>query len=79
MMPKSGGEYTYILKGFGRFPAFLALWMTFVLNLSVMTAASCLIFSNYILSPFYADCDAPQIVIKLVAGCTLCKWLVILD
>ena len=73
-MPRSGGEYTYILRGFGRLPAFLALWMTFVLNLSVMTAASCLIFATYMLQPFFHGCDVPQDAVKLVAASTLRKY-----
>lgn len=73
-IPRSGGEYTYILKGFGRFPAFLALWITYVLILAVMTTASSLIFATYILQPVYPTCDVPEGAVKLVAATTLCKY-----
>ena len=71
---RSGGEYTYIHKGFGRFPAFLALWITYVLILSVMTAACTLIFATYMLQPVFPTCDVPDSAVKLVAATTLCKY-----
>ncbi len=71
---RSGGEYTYILRGFGRFPAFIALWTTYILVLAVMTTACSLIFAIYILTPLYPDCPPPDIAVKLVAVLTMCEY-----
>jgi hypothetical protein len=42
---------------FGDFPAFIAMWINFVVICPVCIAASCLIFATYILRPLYPDCD----------------------
>ena len=64
---RSGGEYTYILAGFGRLPAFLCLWSYFALLLPVATAATGLIFATYLLQPLYGDCAPPEDATRLVA------------
>ena len=61
-IPESGGEYIYIKKAFGDVPAFICLWINFVLICPVGIAASALIFSMYlyILRPVFPDCDIPE-------------------
>lgn len=61
-IPESGGEYIYIKRAFGDVPAFICLWINFVLICPVGIAASALIFSMYlyILRPVFPDCDIPE-------------------
>ncbi|TPP56251.1 Y+L amino acid transporter [Fasciola gigantica] len=66
-IPRSGGEYIYILHSFGPLLAFLALWITFVFIGAASCAANSLIFAEYLLRPFYADCDIPREAKLLVA------------
>ncbi|CAH8565677.1 unnamed protein product [Schistosoma rodhaini] len=66
-IPRSGGEYVYILQTFGPLLAFLAFWITFVVIGSASCAANALIFAQYILRPVYMDCVTPTIVIRTVA------------
>lgn len=66
-MQKSGGEYAYILQAFGGLPAFIVMWINFVVIGSVSCAANSLVFAEYILQPLYPNCVAPSSVIKMVA------------
>ncbi|CAI2729178.1 unnamed protein product [Schistosoma spindalis] len=66
-IPRSGGEYVYILQTFGPLLAFLAFWITFVVIGSASCAANALIFAQYILRPVYTDCVTPPIAIRTVA------------
>ncbi|VDP89819.1 unnamed protein product [Echinostoma caproni] len=66
-IPRSGGEYIYILHSFGPLLAFLALWITFVFIGAASSAANSLIFAEYLLRPFYFDCEIPPEAKKLVA------------
>ncbi|CAH8551931.1 unnamed protein product [Schistosoma guineensis] len=66
-IPRSGGEYIYILQTFGPLLAFLSFWITFVVIGSASCAANALIFAQYILRPVYMDCVTPPIAIRTVA------------
>ncbi|KAJ8298528.1 hypothetical protein KUTeg_025059 [Tegillarca granosa] len=67
-IPESGGEYIYIKRAFGDFPAFLALWINFVIICPVNIAASSLVFATYILRPLYQDCEPPITSMRLLAA-----------
>ncbi|CAH8861382.1 unnamed protein product [Trichobilharzia szidati] len=66
-IPRSGGEYIYILQTFGPLPAFLAFWITFVVIGSASCAANGLIFAEYILRPAFLSCNTPTYAVRLVA------------
>ena len=66
-IPRSGGEYIYILKSFGALPAFMGLWIMYVTIGCVSTAANSLLFAEYLLKAFYLDCDVPFVAMRLVA------------
>ncbi|CAH8623816.1 unnamed protein product [Dicrocoelium dendriticum] len=66
-IPKSGGEYTYIFETFGPFPAFIAMWSTFVVVGTVGCAVNSLAFAQYILRPLYFTCDIPESTLHMVA------------
>ncbi|KAK3582828.1 hypothetical protein CHS0354_039971 [Potamilus streckersoni] len=67
-IPQSGGEYTYIKRAFGDFPAFICLWINFIIICPVGLAASCMIFATYILHPVFPDCETPQVATRLIAA-----------
>ncbi|XP_048250882.1 large neutral amino acids transporter small subunit 1-like isoform X2 [Haliotis rufescens] len=71
-MPQSGGEYVYIKRAFGDYPAFVCLWINFLLICPVGIAALSLICSLYILQPIFPDCDVPELPQRLFAVCIVC-------
>lgn len=73
-IPESGGEYIYIYRAFGEVPAFICLWINFVLICPVGIAASALIFSMYILQPLFPDCDIPENGLALLATSVFSKF-----
>ena len=75
MIPKSGGDYAYINEAFGPLPAFLYLWSAMLVIMPAGNAIIALTFANYILQPFYPECEAPLGAIKLIAACVICKYL----
>lgn len=73
-IPQSGGEYIYIKRAFGDFPAFLCLWINFIIICPVGIAASSLIFSIYILQPIFPDCDPPSSALRLLSAVIVGKF-----
>ena len=49
MLPRSGGEYAYLHKAFGPFPAFLSGWISLIVGFSAPIAAAAIAFSTYFL------------------------------
>ncbi|XP_048776008.1 large neutral amino acids transporter small subunit 1-like isoform X1 [Ostrea edulis] len=76
-IPESGGEYIYIKRAFGKIPAFVCLWINFLLICPVGIAASALIFSLYILKPAFPDCDIPEEGLALLAACIFCLLIAV--
>lgn len=74
-IPQSGGEYIYIRRAFGDYPAFVCLWIDFLLICPVGLAALSLICSLYILQPLFPTCEVPEMAQKLIATCIICKYL----
>ena len=72
-IPQSGGEYIYIKRAFGDFPAFICLWINFIIICPVGIAASSLIFSTYILQPIFPDCDPPSTALRLLSAAVVSK------
>ena len=71
MIPTSGGEYTYIREAFGALPAFLYAWTACIVIKPSQLAIICLIFGEYIVTPFFPDCTTRsdiQHIIKLLAA-----------
>ena len=76
MIPKSGGDYAYINEAFGPLPAFLYLWSAMLVIMPAGNAIIAITFANYILQPFYPECDAPEGAVKLIAACVICKYTI---
>jgi len=72
MIPKSGGDYAYILEAFGGLPAFLYVWSALVVIMPTGNAITALTFANYILDPFYPECLPPPEAVRLIAACLIC-------
>lgn len=71
MITKSGGEYPYLMEGFGPVLAYLYSWTTiFVLKPSsfAIIALSC---AEYASTPFYPGCSPPEIISKCLATATV--------
>uniref|UniRef100_A0A8B9CQ11 b(0,+)-type amino acid transporter 1 n=1 Tax=Anser brachyrhynchus TaxID=132585 RepID=A0A8B9CQ11_9AVES len=68
VIKESGGEYIYILRIFGSFPAFLFAYTSVILVRPAGLAAVCLSFAEYAVAPFYPGCSSPQVVVKCAAA-----------
>ncbi|XP_030575463.1 b(0,+)-type amino acid transporter 1-like [Archocentrus centrarchus] len=68
IIPESGGDFIYILRIYGSFPAFFAA-ITFILLLSPSSIAALSIsIAQYAMAPFYPGCAPPQLAVKCVAA-----------
>ncbi|PKU33734.1 hypothetical protein llap_15962 [Limosa lapponica baueri] len=77
IIKESGGEYIYILRIFGSFPAFLFAYTSVILVRPAGLAAVCLSFAEYAVAPFYPGCSSPQVVIKCTAAACIVLLTVI--
>uniref|UniRef100_A0A8C5I8F9 b(0,+)-type amino acid transporter 1 n=1 Tax=Junco hyemalis TaxID=40217 RepID=A0A8C5I8F9_JUNHY len=68
IIKESGGEYIYILRIFGSFPAFLFAYTSVILVRPAGLAAVCLSFAEYAIAPFYPGCSSPQAAVKCTAA-----------
>ncbi|VDK86645.1 unnamed protein product [Dibothriocephalus latus] len=73
-IPKSGGEYAYLLEAFGGLPAFICMWVSFVVIGGVSCAANSIVFAQYMLQPFYPGCEPSKVVVQITA--MLCLLLI---
>uniref|UniRef100_A0A1A9W9J5 Amino acid permease/ SLC12A domain-containing protein n=1 Tax=Glossina brevipalpis TaxID=37001 RepID=A0A1A9W9J5_9MUSC len=72
-IPKSGGDYAYILESFGHLPAFLFLWDAMMIFVPTTNAIMGLTFASYVLQPFFSvDCKIPEVAKQLLAAATIC-------
>ncbi|KAG7168870.1 Y+L amino acid transporter 2-like 5 [Homarus americanus] len=73
MIPRSGGDYAYIMEGFGSLPAFLYMWMALVIILPTSNTVMALTFANYIIKPAFDTCNVlPDVPVKLLAAVVVC-------
>ncbi|KAI2662560.1 b(0,+)-type amino acid transporter 1 [Labeo rohita] len=77
MIPKSGGEYPYLMDGFGPVLAYLYSWTTIIVLKPSSFAIIALSCAEYASTPFYPGCTPPQVVTKcLAAACILIITLI---
>ena len=72
---KSGGDYAYIHEAFGPLPAFLYLWAALLVIIPAGNAITALTFANYLLQPFWPECDPPVVAARLIAALVICEKL----
>ena len=78
MIPNSGGEYVYLRESFGALPSFLYAWTACIVIKPSQVAIICLIFGEYIVTPFFPDCTARsdvQTIVKLLAALAIGKYI----
>ena len=68
MIPKSGGDYAYISEAFGPLPGFLYIWMSLLVIMPAGNAIIALTFAEYILQPFYPECQPPGEAVRILAA-----------
>lgn len=73
-IPKSGGDFAYIIEAFGAVPAFMFLWVALVIIVPGGNAITALTFANYILEPFFSNCVPPANAVRILAGLVICKY-----
>ncbi|KAJ8041537.1 Y+L amino acid transporter 1 [Holothuria leucospilota] len=68
-IPKSGGEYSYLMDAFGPFPAFLLLWVTLIIINPTGQTIVALTFAEYVIQPFFPqqDCGDSDTIIRIIA------------
>ncbi|CAL8135335.1 unnamed protein product [Orchesella dallaii] len=71
MIPRSGGDYAYILTAFGGLPAFLFLWVAMLVIVPTGNAILALTFSYYLLQPFYPECGPPDSAVRLISAAVI--------
>ena len=85
---KSGSEYAYIGEAYsfrkknhfvttlGERMAFINVWMGLVVGSPMATAVIALLAAEYMVKPFYLDCDAPVLIVKLLAVVAVGKYVI---
>uniref|UniRef100_A0A6G5AEL8 Putative amino acid transporter n=1 Tax=Rhipicephalus microplus TaxID=6941 RepID=A0A6G5AEL8_RHIMP len=71
-IPRSGGDYAYVLEAFGPLTAFLRLWVTVLVVQPATLAVLSLTFATYMVKPLYPDCEPPDLALRLMAIVCLC-------
>ena len=75
-IPQSGGEYVYIRRAFGDYPAFVCLWINFTLICPVGIAALSIIAATYILDPIFPDCSFPENTDRFIGIVLVCEYTI---
>ncbi|KAG5880261.1 hypothetical protein JTB14_031580 [Gonioctena quinquepunctata] len=72
MIKKSGADYAYIMETFGPFVAFIRLWIECMIVRPCSQAIVALTFSQYVMKPFFPECEPPDNAARLLAVCCIC-------
>lgn len=78
MIPTSGGESTYLLEAFGGLPSFMYIWTACIVIKPSQIAIVCLVFGEYVVTPFFPDCadrHEVQVIVKLLAALAIGKFV----
>ena len=73
-IPKTGGEYQYLLAAFGPVPAFLFAWTAVLIIKPAAIAGVSMVFGQYMTKPFYEDSDPPTYLVKLIGFSSIGKF-----
>ncbi|RNA36723.1 Y+L amino acid transporter 2 [Brachionus plicatilis] len=71
LIQTSGGDYAYINESYGRLASFLYTYMIVFVIFPCITAVFGITVSVYILRIFYEDCEAPRVLVRVVAAMTI--------
>ena len=81
-IPKSGGEYSYLLEAFGEIPAFLFSFVSAIILRPASVAAIVLATGNYIVEPFFGlDCEPTNkiLIAKMLAAAFLGERFLVIN
>ncbi|KAJ8041409.1 b(0,+)-type amino acid transporter 1 [Holothuria leucospilota] len=69
MIPKSGGEFPYLMDTYGAPIAFLFSWVSIILTRPSSISIIALTFADYAVQPFFPadECEPPVVVLKMMA------------
>ncbi|WAR00516.1 BAT1-like protein [Mya arenaria] len=68
LIPRSGGDFTYIRKAFGQWPSFLAVWVVPLFSQATSSSVLALVFADYFLPLIIPSCSANGVIRKLIAS-----------
>ncbi len=71
LITKSGGMYNYIQESFGDLPAFVYIWASLLVVVPAANAAVAITFADYVLYPFFPDCESPIVSNRLLAAAAI--------
>ena len=66
LIPRSGGDFNYLLNVFGTFPAFMFAWCQFLIMPSSSAVLS-LTLAEYSSKVIFDDCGPNNMILKLFA------------
>ena len=72
LITSSGGNYAYIREPYGKFLAFLYIWMMVFVCVPCMNAVAAITISMYFVRLFTSDCSNLNLVTRIIAGLVLC-------
>ncbi|XP_075925673.1 uncharacterized protein LOC116945797 isoform X3 [Petromyzon marinus] len=70
---QSGSHYIYLRETLGTLPAFLFLWVEFIIVRPSVMAVVFLSMGQYSLEALYSPCAVPRIAVKLLAMVSICE------
>jgi L-type amino acid transporter 5 len=73
LIKTSGGDYAYINESYGPLMSFLYTYMMVFVTFPCINAIFGITVSVYIVRLFFVDCDAPDILIRLISALTICN------
>lgn len=71
MIQTSGGDFAYINESYGQMISFLYTYMIVFVTFPCITAIFGSTVALYIVRLFFKDCDAPELLIRLISALTI--------
>ncbi|XP_022103438.1 cystine/glutamate transporter-like [Acanthaster planci] len=75
MIPRSGGDFTYLLESFGAVPAFLRIYTLTIASRTGTCAILMITAATYLTGPFFGECTIPRVLIQLLGTTVLATVL----
>ena len=75
--PGSGEKYYYLQVMFGELPAFIYMWIYIFFYRPAANAIKCITFGQYIIEPFFGNCERAGPAVTILALLLCCKSLVL--
>ena len=82
LIPKSGGEFQYLLEAYGSLPAFLFSWIFVLFMRPAGQIMVLLVFGTYVVEAIFPGCGGREDLVplvKILAAAAMGKWKVCFD